>query len=133
VAYPESSRDQLPRTERYPLGRRVVDAALSDAGVESLDIVYILRAGITDWKLGNAVVMCVDYRAQTRDSGERVELRVHAVPTHCKSEVESNLLAVLPRFAEWIRRAELAELPWRSSDHALVARWCDDTVIIEER
>jgi hypothetical protein len=126
-------RDPLPRTEGYPLGRRVLDAALSEAGVESLDLVYFLRAGITDWKLGNAVIMFVDYRAHSRDSGERIELRVHAVPANCKSEVASNVLAVLPRVAEWIRRAELAEIPWRSSDHALVARWRDDKVIIEER
>jgi hypothetical protein len=133
VAYPESLRDALPRSEGYPLGRRALDAALSAEGVASLDLVYFLRAGILDWKRGDAIVVRVDFRAQTNDLRERVELRVHAVPTDRKAEVQAKVMTALPRIAAWIRRAEVANNVWRSADHALVARWQDDALSFEER
>jgi len=134
VPYPESLRDDLPRTETYPLGRQGLDAALTNAGVEPLDLVYFLRAGIEKWKTNDPSVVTVDFGAPwARDTSERIEVRVHAVPSEVKPAVETALRNALPQIADWIREAERAENVWRSSDHTLVARWNGEALMIDVR
>ena len=101
MPYPESSRDASPRTETYPCGREALDAAFSNAGVESVDLVYFLRAGIKDWKAGDAVLLNVEFRASTRDRSERIDVRVHAIPSDRNRAVEPAIPTALRRIAEW--------------------------------
>jgi hypothetical protein len=128
--YPESARDALPKDESYPFGRETLDAALTTAGVEHVDLLYFLRAGIKDWR-GSASrkVLRVDFRAATRDYRPRLEIRVHAVPAEQRCAVEAALVPdVVARAAEWIRKSETSDNVWRSSDHALVVQWEGDAV-----
>jgi hypothetical protein len=120
------------RSETYPIGRERLDAALSEAGVERVDLIYFLRAGIDDWQTsGSGALVAVTFRAKGTYS-ERVELRVHAVPSKRRQLLGAALTDALPQLARWIRNAETSENVWRSSDHALTIRWTNGAVVIDE-
>ena len=132
MSYPESLRDELPKTETYPVGREMLDATLAAAGVQSVDLVYFLRAGIEEWNHGAGVLLDVDFHARTRDRSDRVELRVRAMPSERKPVVAPTFSNALGRVAEWIRRAEVAGNAWRSSDHSLVVTWEGNALAFKE-
>jgi len=135
VPYPESVRDALPKDESYPVGREGFDAALMDAGVENVDLVYFLRSGIREWhSTRSGELLRIDFRAATGERGKRVEVRVHAVPAELRRTLEAALVPeVVARAAAWIRRAETSENVWRSADHAFAVRWDGTALLIEDR
>jgi hypothetical protein len=134
MTYPESARDRLPRDESYPISRSAIDAALSGAGVETVDLIYFLRAGVDDRKRSSSgEIIRIDFRAATRDHPERVELRVYAVPTSLKEALgRAGVPSAVTRAAAWLRSSEIAEVPYRSSDHFFAARFEEDTLSILE-
>jgi hypothetical protein len=134
-SFPESDRDPLPKRESYPVGRELLDAALEAAGVEHVDLVYFLRAGVEDWhREGAGAVLTGTFRTATRELGQRIELRVHAIPAEHKVRINAALVPrALDRFAAWIRNAESGNDVWRSTDHELVARWDGKAMQIDER
>jgi hypothetical protein len=130
--YPESTRDPLPENESCPVGREMLDRALEDAGVERVDLVYFLRAGTTDWRDSDSgALIDVTFRARGEYS-ERIELRIHAVPSAQRRQCNAALLDALPHVARWIRNAETGENVWRSRDHALIVRWIGTALQIDE-
>ena len=135
MAYPESLRDQLPRSETYPLKRTHLDAAMAAAGVEAVSLVYFLRAGIGEWHAsGSGEVLGVEFTAARPDREERVEVRVHAVPKDRNHLVAEALVPdLVGRVAEWIRAAEISENAWRSKDHGLALRWDGEVLTVHER
>jgi hypothetical protein len=87
-------------------------------------MVYFLRAGTEKWGIDRGgEVLRVDFRAATRNCGEQIELRIHAVPAFARQPVEEALEDDLDAIVRWIRRAETSENVWRGSDHKLVAFW----------
>jgi hypothetical protein len=125
-------RDDLPKSETYPIGRELLDVALAEVGVEYLDVIYFVRAGIDGWRESDsAALLTVTFRAKGVYS-ERIELRVNAVPSERRQPLVAALTGVLPQMAQWIRSAETSENVWRSSDHALAIRWADGAVRIDE-
>jgi hypothetical protein len=115
------------------VGRAALEAALTTAGVGQLDLVYFLRAGIREWQISaTGQVLQIDFRAATRDWTERIELRIHAVPSTLKPAVRKALMPVLRTAAAWVRAAETSENVWRSTDHAFVASWVDSKLLVYE-
>lgn len=134
VSYPKSLRDRLSKDEAYPIGRAALDPALSAAGVETLDMIYFLRAGIDGWReFGVGDVMGIAFKAATRDRDELTEVRIHAVPVTSKQIIRIALTRVVDDVVAWVRRAETSENVWRSTDHALVLRWDGNDLRIGER
>jgi hypothetical protein len=134
MAYPESLRDRLPRSETYPLRRTHLDAALTAAGVEAVTLVYFLRGGIDEW-LASRVgrVLGVEYKAARSDRRESTEVRVHAVPKERNHLVAEALVPdQLGRVVAWIRAAETADNVWRSQDHRLLLRWDGEALTFQE-
>ena len=131
VSYPESLRYDLPKDESYPINRAAVDAALAAAGVEHVDTIYFLRAGIRGWRTANSGdVLRVDFRAATPNEGRRVELRIHAVPGRLKQTVAAATLpSALARACEWLRQAETSGNSWQSANHVVLVRWADGVVL----
>jgi hypothetical protein len=134
MAYPESLRDRLPRTEAYPVRRTHLDAAMAAAEVEAVSLVYFLRAGIDEWRAsGSGKVLAVEFTAAGPDRPESMEIRVHAVPKD-RNQLVAKALApeLLSRVAQWIRAAETSENVWRSQDHGLVVRWDGEALGVNE-
>ncbi len=134
MSSPESLRDPISKDEAYPISRTALDAALSDAGVATLDMIYFLRAGIRDWRDSAAGdVMELSFEAATADRPERTEIRIHAVPAASKQFIRIALTNVLEQAAAWVHRAESSENVWRSTDHGLMLRWDGENLQLSER
>lgn len=134
MSYPESQRDHVARDESYPINRTTVDAALAAAGVEHLDTIYFLRAGIEGWRTANSGdILRIDFRAPTAFWGRRVELRIHAVPGSLKRTVAAATIpSVLARACDWLRQAETSGNSWQGTDHVFVVRWADGVVVVSD-
>jgi hypothetical protein len=110
----------------------MLDRALEGAGVERVDLVYFLRAGITAWRDSDSGTLVeVTFRAAGLYS-ERIELRIHAVPSAERRHLNSVLSDALPLVAKWIRNAESGENVWRSCDHSLTLRSAGTAFQIDE-
>lgn len=124
VSLPESLRDPVAKDESYPVGRAALDRALDEAGATDVSMVYFLRWGIEEWRhSGHGRSLTVTFTAATARSAERLEVRVHDLPTAAAPPVREAMGQVLPKVASWIAEAQGAENVWRSHDHELVAYW----------
>ena len=133
MTYPESLKDPLPSGESYPLRRSILESALSEAGVTKVDLIYFLRAGIQTWQgPGPCEVLDVLYRAETRDHPDRLEVRIHAVPSDHRASVEGALLSRLPEVARWIAELEMGENVRRGADHRYRIEWSEQSLVVSE-
>lgn len=111
------------------MGRAALDRALAEAGVTDLSMVYFLRLGIEGWRRsGQGWLLTVTFTPATPRNAERLEVRVHAVPTAAVQTVREALARVLPGVATWLAQAQSAENVWGSQAHELLAEWDGERV-----
>jgi hypothetical protein len=123
------SQYKLPRGLSYPLKRSILDAALTEAGIQHIDSVGYFRTPD-----GN-VVLSARYLGETKDrmAAGRAVLRVNAVPSASRSRVAELLKTRgLPALVRWLAELEAGGNAQRSMDHEFTVAVSGDNVTISE-
>ena len=116
------SKSRIPRGLSYPLKRSVLDAALDNAGIDSLANVYYSLG-----QRGEGPTVSAEYTSETARGWAHagfVSLFVHAVPSPNLKEVRDALESVvLPRLLTWLKELQAAGNASRGMAHSFQATW----------
>jgi hypothetical protein len=116
VNYP-FDKTKLPKGLSYPLKRSALDAALENAGVSQIHVVYFWTR-----ESGN-VVMRAEFCGESKKgwfAAGQSSITLYAVPSIERKETETLLIKEgLPKLCEWLKHAEDAGNTWRDKTHNL--------------
>ena len=123
-------RTKIPGTLAFPLKRSVVDAALQNASVERLAVLYFsIRQG------GDVVMRAIfsgEHKKGKQGAGQAT-LHFYAVPSAERVSTERAMLSgPLSQACAWIRRCELEGNAWREADHLLEVHYAAGKITFRE-
>ena len=123
------SKSKIPKGMSYPLKRSMLDAALDEAGIFRLHMVYYFL------RQSGQNVMRADYAGESRQAAAagRSSVTVYAVPSDERKQTESLILATgLPRVCQWLKNIENGGDGLRSKDRHLVIEYAGDKLLFRE-